>query len=115
MKGEMYLGVLPPAMWKRVRPMSVGYRYANGVGAAAISPWLWPFVYLEAMIVTSVASSHWWCRMCLPSSNGFWSARALAKMYGALANEGMVEGEGGEEERIIDAAVVRTLKTKIAW
>jgi CubicO group peptidase (beta-lactamase class C family) len=31
-------------------------------------------------------------RSCNPSANGFFSARALAKMYGALANGGSIEG-----------------------
>ncbi|HEX6031463.1 MAG TPA: serine hydrolase, partial [Tepidiformaceae bacterium] len=31
-------------------------------------------------------------RACLPSANGHFSARALAKMYGALANGGEIDG-----------------------
>jgi CubicO group peptidase (beta-lactamase class C family) len=31
-------------------------------------------------------------RACLPSANGHFSARALARMYGALANGGQIDG-----------------------
>jgi CubicO group peptidase (beta-lactamase class C family) len=31
-------------------------------------------------------------RACLPSANGHFSARALARMYGALANGGAIDG-----------------------
>ena len=31
-------------------------------------------------------------KACIPSSNGHFSARALARMYGALANGGEIDG-----------------------
>lgn len=36
---------------------------------------------MDASVMAHVANSAWWGRVCLPSSNGFFSAVALAKMY----------------------------------
>jgi CubicO group peptidase (beta-lactamase class C family) len=109
MMGEMYMGVLSGVSFHRVRPMSSPLQYVSGpTGEAAIPLWRWPIVYIEALLVPLIASSRWWSRMCIPSSNGFWSARAVAKMYGALANEGRADGK-----TIISEATVRTIASKM--
>ena len=51
-------------------------------------------MWLEMLLAVAVANSRWWQQGCsLPSSNCLLSARALAKMYGALANKGVVDGQ----------------------
>lgn len=48
------------------------------------------FLYLEMFLLPSFANSSWWLGFCLPSSNGVFNARAVGKMYGALANNGAI-------------------------
>jgi CubicO group peptidase (beta-lactamase class C family) len=51
-------------------------------------------------------------RACLPSANGHFSAHALAKMYGALANGGAIDGVRlASEERISQMQQILTEET----
>ena len=59
-------------------------------------------------------------KACLPSGNGHFSARALAKMYAALAGDGSIDGVRlvapgriAEMQRIVTNDVDRVLKTPI--
>ena len=66
----------------------------------------------DSRIMTTLANSSMWSQMCLPSSNGFFTARSVAAVYGAWANEGSVtsvdsssafmsqHGGGGGPERV---------------
>ena len=47
--------------------------------------------WLEALVMTLIFNSALFASVCLPSSNGFWTAAAVARLYGALANGGRVE------------------------
>jgi CubicO group peptidase (beta-lactamase class C family) len=49
-------------------------------------------------------------KACLPSSNGHFTAHALAKMYGALANGGMVEGV-----RLVSSKRIEYMKKQMTW
>jgi CubicO group peptidase (beta-lactamase class C family) len=51
----------------------------------------------DSRIMTTLANSSMWSQMCLPSSNGFFTARSVAAVYGAWANEGSVTSDGGPE------------------
>jgi CubicO group peptidase (beta-lactamase class C family) len=59
-------------------------------------------------------------KACLPSGNGHFSARALAKMYAALAGDGSIDGVRlvlpgriADMQRIVTNGVDRVLKTPI--
>jgi hypothetical protein len=45
----------------------------------------------ETIAFTKVGNSRFWSSICLPSSNGFFTARSLARMYGAIVNGGYDE------------------------
>ncbi len=47
---------------------------------------------LESYIFCLLGNSNAWRNICLPSSNGVFTANSVAKVYGALANKGKVEG-----------------------
>jgi len=49
-------------------------------------------------------------KACLPSSNGHFTAHALAKMYGALANKGVVEGV-----RLVSPERVEFMQKQMTW
>jgi hypothetical protein len=46
---------------------------------------------IEGIIFCWIGNSRMWQGICLPSSNGYFTAKAVALMYGALANKGEVE------------------------
>ena len=56
-----------------------------------LRPVLWTIAWLECCILVAVGNSVAWSQLCLPSSNGYFTAIGVARMYGALANEGTVD------------------------
>ena len=50
-----------------------------------------------AAILTRTFNATWWRRLLLPSSNGYFTGRALGRIFGALANGGRVrvDTDGG--------------------
>ena len=78
------MGRLPPTEKGRVVALSplvpprIGGNYERFVGG------------MNSFIMASLGNSSFWKEICLPSSNGFFSARSLACMYGAWANGGAV-------------------------
>jgi len=64
------------------------------------------FAYAECAFGVAVGNSAWFGRICLPSSNGMVTARALGAVYGALANGGQL----ADGTRILSAEVVAELR-----
>jgi len=83
--GEMFIGRLPPAQHDAVCLLEYSTNYGN-------TWWQCIAAFLESVIFRTIGNSHAWKEVCLPSSNGFFTARAVAKAYGALANKGSVDG-----------------------
>lgn len=81
--GEMYLGRVPEHAFRRLcllekRRSARCSSLRDVVGA------------IESAIFRWVGNSSTWRQLCLPSSNGAYTARAVACAYGALANDGRV-------------------------
>ena len=51
-----------------------------------------PFLKAMPHELWGLVNETWFRKACLPAANGHFTANALAKVYGALANEGVVEG-----------------------
>jgi CubicO group peptidase (beta-lactamase class C family) len=70
--------------------------------------------WLEALIMTTIFNARVFEAVCLPSSNGFWTAIAVARLYGALANAGRVQlpDTAGSVE-LLDAAKLAALLHKV--
>ena len=64
----------------------------------AIVGMVWSFLrWLESTAFVFIGNSRWWQQVCLPSSNGFFTAEAVAKMYGVVATGEWVESRGGDD------------------
>ena len=104
--GSLHLGALPPddrAASATTTTATVRlWRFAAGL------PLLHRLlVCAELVLVPSVVNCAWWRRVCIPSSNALMNARALAALYGALANGGEADGR-----RVYSAGfVARLLET----
>jgi CubicO group peptidase (beta-lactamase class C family) len=119
---DMHVGVLPPAERHRVaplvRPGLAQLWRATRAAAPALSLLATCLrvlaAWLEALLMCAVFNSALFASVCLPSSNGFWTAHAVARMYGALANGGAVELPDGAAAQLLapDAltAVVRKVR-----
>jgi len=93
---DMRLGVLSAHDRARVAPLqppSLRSLVARG-GGSLFSPRLLAG-WLEGWLMTTVFNSRLFTSFCLPSSNGVWTARAVAAAYGALANGGIVTPPDG--------------------
>lgn len=90
--GEMYVGI-PDGIEDRLTSIKAAPRPAGAEAASAprISP---DHDMLKAMPVRSELNFNDMRvrKACLPSANGHFSARALARMYAALANGGEIDG-----------------------
>ena len=84
---EMFLGRLPRSARERLVhqcpqvPHSCGLDEGQRLQSA-----------VDSSAMSLVANARLWSQVSLPSSNGFFSARALAKMYSAFTNQGCVDG-----------------------
>ena len=61
----------------------------------------------DASLMTAVANNRLWSSVCLPSSNGFFSAGALAAMYSIFTNKGAVDGTKVLSPLAVEAMVLR--------
>lgn len=60
----------------------------------------------EAWAISGVLNLPLWRRLCLPSSNGAMTARAVGRIYGALANGGhLYSGADGSDEFASESSV----------
>ena len=73
---------------------------------------LWPLTcclaLLEGALFSAIANWRVFLAVCLPSSNGIFTARALGKMYGALANGGAL----ADGTTVLRAATVAGLQRR---
>jgi len=54
------------------------------------------FSWLEGWVFVAAGNAALWRKVCLPSSNGFFTVDALARMYGALTNAGTLAPSEGQ-------------------
>eukprot|EP00802_Teleaulax_amphioxeia_P016829 Tamp_16959.p1 GENE.Tamp_16959~~Tamp_16959.p1 ORF type:complete len:435 (+),score=54.17 Tamp_16959:3-1307(+) len=103
-EGEMFLGCLPPRERSRIVcqtaqvPVVLGLTEEERFQAAC-----------DASTMAVVANSRLWSSVCLPSSNGFFSARALAAMYAVFTNGGCVDGQ-----QLLPVAAVEEVLARVA-
>eukprot|EP00298_Acanthocystis_sp_HF-20_P007978 c17397_g1_i1.p1 GENE.c17397_g1_i1~~c17397_g1_i1.p1 ORF type:complete len:464 (+),score=148.95 c17397_g1_i1:47-1438(+) len=83
---EMFIGRLPKEQLKRVCKLEIAKEMPIRCGIVS-----WFIGRIEQIFITKLGNSVIWSELCLPSSNGYFTASSLAKMYGALANGGFVE------------------------
>ena len=81
---EMYCGI-PDGVEDRLTTLEV---YRDGFGRPADSE----FNKASPPVLLKIVNDMRIRKVCLPAWNGHFTARALAKMYGALANGGEIEG-----------------------
>ena len=119
---EMYLGRLPrgPTTRQRVikqRPL------VPPAARAEMTAKGWLEAQYNARFMCALGNNEPWGDVCLPSSNGFFSARALAALYGAWANGGRTTPlhcgaekgeEGGQQVQLIDSELVAEVQARIA-
>ena len=124
---EGYLGEVPPAADARIVRMEVppcgASRLRRGAEAAAAGPadgsllrWLLlHFVApLEAWLICALANSQGFRRILLPSSNGYFTARMVARVFGAVANGGVVSVDNGRTTlRLASAAAVADVAGRV--
>ena len=118
---SMFLGVLPPQEHRRVlrqvRPSIVRLWHSTaGTSAYVLVRLVRLFIaWLEAVIMTSIFNNFAiFAAVCLPSSNGFWTASAVARLYGALANAGRVQlPDSSSSVQLLDATKLGALLVKI--
>lgn len=119
-QSDMHLGVLPAQERRRVHRLvrpgivqlwrsTAGSSFTTFVRVARVF-----LAWLEALLMTTLFNSRVFSAVCLPSSNGFWTALAVARLYGALANGGTValpDGAGNVE--LLDASKLAALHHKV--
>ena len=105
LEDEMYVGI-PEGVEDRLTTLEIW------------DPTTWPIprdsIVFEALPYTreewAAYNSMKYRKACLPSSNGHFTAHALAKMYGALANGGEVEGV-----RLVSPERVGYMQKQMTW
>jgi len=128
---EVYVGCIPPSMEDNLARIEVPScscselrrtcAAGKGQGSVMGSFRRWLEVNIggpiEGWAVTSCLNLSLWRRLCLPSSNGAMTARAVGKIYGALANGGglPINAQRGdtEEQRFASATAVESLARKV--
>jgi len=105
LEDEMYLGV-PDGVEERLTTLEIWDPSSWGIPDDSI--------VFEAMPATregwALYNSMKFRKACLPSSNGHFTAHALAKIYGALANEGIVEGF-----RLVSPERLEFMQKQMTW
>lgn len=116
---EMYLGVLPPRERRRVvrlvrQNVSQMWRNTGAASFVVVRVFRLVIAWLEAIIMTTIFNSILFSLVCLPSSNGFWTAMSLARLYGAFANGGSVQlPDTSRSVQLLDASKLEALLCKI--
>ena len=90
----LHIGRLPPRLWHKTATLEAAPAGHNSVWKTALGQKLnlgWRLLgTIESFLFRRVGNSDLWRDSCFPSSNGFFTAHALARVYGALANKGVV-------------------------
>jgi len=77
-----------PGHWRKSQ--SFGGGGGGGGGGLTLKRWfeLRVSAPLEGLLLALLLNAPFWRRLCLPSSNGLMTARAVGRVFGALANRG---------------------------
>ena len=118
---DMFLGVLPTherrRLLRQVRPSVVRLWHSTASKSVNLLVRLvWLFVaWLEALIMTTIFNNFSvFAAVCLPSSNGYWTALAVARLYAALVNAGSVQlPNSSSSVQLLDASKLEALLLKI--
>lgn len=113
-KDEMYLGSVPPSVIYDValfeKQHSISYqRKTEGLAVCFIYK---VFARIESTLLRAFSRLQGFLRICLPSSNGVYTARSLGRMYGALANGGKVV-INGELRQLVGKKTLNDVCSKI--
>ena len=115
----MYLGVLPPHESRRVvrlvrQTIAQMWRNTGAASFMVVRVLRLVVAWLEAVIMTAIFNAVVFREVCLPSSNGFWTAMSLARLYGAFANGGSVQlPDTSRSVQLLDASKLEALLCKI--
>lgn len=115
----MHLGVLPQQERRRVllmvRPSAAQlWRSSAGAAVGLLRVMRFLAAWLEALVMVTIFNANVFSAVCLPSSNGFWTAIAVARLYGALANGGSVQlPDSTSSVELFDAAKLAALHHKV--
>jgi len=105
LENEMYVGI-PDGVEDRLTTLEIWDPSTFGIPEDSI--------FYEALPSTreewATYNSMKYRKACLPSSNGHFTAHALAKMYGALANKGIVEGV-----RLVSSERIEYMQKQMTW
>jgi len=117
MPGSLHIGRLPPERWADTAvlepaPGGMGV-WARACGRPLGLGWRLLSV-VESLLFRKVGNSLFWRTACFPSSNGFLNGAAVARMYGALANNGSVEAPDGSALRMLRQETVDELREMLA-
>lgn len=83
---DIYLGSLPDSQVPRLAV----FEHTRGLWARCRGLLHWLLVWGEMLLFVAAARSRPWREICLPSSNLFATAEAMARLYGCLANGGVL-------------------------
>lgn len=95
---DMYIGQLPEQVRPRVcrwslTPMETLFEHQrlpsappSSIFGTAIQAIL---CLIESLLMTSIANSVPWSRVCLPSSNGYFTATSVARLYASLSRDSL--------------------------
>jgi CubicO group peptidase (beta-lactamase class C family) len=115
---DMHLGVLPQHQRHRVCPLvrpGLAALWRRGGAGSLLARLLRVLAaWLEGVLMCFIFNSGLFASVCLPSSNGFWTAASVARMYGALANAGTVERPDGSTARLLEAAALAAVVHKVS-
>lgn len=123
---EMYLGRLPSEVYDSSRLIrqrfviptiaseagaEIAATQGAGAGANILSEDEVFDAAVDSTFMTTLANARFWSELCLPSSNGYFSARALSAMYGAWANGGRVTADAATAAGAATASATTTTTT----
>jgi CubicO group peptidase (beta-lactamase class C family) len=105
LEDEMYVGI-PDGVENRLSTLEIWDPSTWGIPEDSVIYEALPTTR-EAWAFSNTMKSR---KACLPSSNGHFTAHALAKMYGALANGGEVEGT-----RLVSPERIEYMQKQMTW
>lgn len=101
--GEMFIGGVPHARLEHASRLVPPPAYAPSPNPLDPAPLLFfkrLLAAVECRIFVTAGNSRRWREVCLPSSNGWFTSRSVARMYAALVNGGQL-GEGEQGNRLV--------------
>lgn len=113
----LHIGRLPTRLWHKTATLEVPPAGHNKVWSSALGQPLglaWRVLgTIESFLFRRVGNSDMWRGSCFPSSNGFFTGHALARLYGALANQGIlhlnIDTNGTHDTGVVPTRLVSAL------